>query len=211
QPGTTSYQKVWERTPPLQQPTHRALPETPLSTPPSENATFARQRNPVTPTSSSSAAASPASASLSTPRAGGCPSPLSNAVTSPPEPAVGVANSPTAACATSPGQPWRLRGDPPSNAAVACPPPPRRTSDHRRLTNTIAPHLIRPLPMISPPHPAIGRTEAAVTSTGFHAGDVPRRLARTPKGLLPRPRRGSAAAVRRLAPTTAREGLRGGL
>src|SRR5699024_8839358 len=80
-----------------------------------------------------------------------------------------------------------------------------------RLMNTIAPHLIRPLPMIFPLHPGIGRIEAAVTSTGFHAGDVLRRLARTPKDLLPRPRRVSAAAVRRLAPTTAREGLRGGL
>src|SRR5699024_1051329 len=37
------------------------------------------------------------------------------------------------------------------------------------------------------------------------------RLARTPIDLLPRPRRISAAAVRRLAPTTAREGVRGGL
>jgi glycerol-3-phosphate dehydrogenase len=80
-----------------------------------------------------------------------------------------------------------------------------------RLMNTIAPHLIRPLPMIFPLHPGIGRIEAAVTSTGFHAGDVLRRLARTPKDLLPRPRRVSAAAVRRLAPTTAPEGLRGGL
>src|SRR5699024_5271887 len=64
-----------------------------------------------------------------------------------------------------------------------------------RLMNTIAPHLIRPLPMIFPLHPGIGRIEAAVTSTGFHAGDVLRRLARTPKDLLPRPRRVSAAAV----------------
>src|SRR5699024_7705712 len=78
---------------------------------------FARQRKPVTPTSSSSAAASPASASPSTPRAGDCPSPSSNAVTSPPAPAVGVPNSPTAGCATSPGPTWRLRGNPPSNAA----------------------------------------------------------------------------------------------
>src|SRR5699024_1218822 len=103
QTGTTSYQKVWEWTPPLQQPTHRALPETPLSTPPSENATFARQRHPVTPTSSSAQAASPPSGSLRTPRVGGCPSPLSNAVPSPPAPAVAVPTSPTADCATSPG------------------------------------------------------------------------------------------------------------
>ncbi|UVI36240.1 glycerol-3-phosphate dehydrogenase/oxidase [Brevibacterium spongiae] len=80
-----------------------------------------------------------------------------------------------------------------------------------RLMNTIAPHLIRPMPMIFPLHPHIGRVEAAVTSTGFHAGDFLRMLARTPKDLLPHPRRVSADAVRKLAPTTATEGLRGGL
>ena len=80
-----------------------------------------------------------------------------------------------------------------------------------RLMNTIAPHLIRPLPMIFPLHPGIGRVEAAVTSAGFHAGNVLRLLARTPKELLPRPRRVSPAAVRKLAPTTAPDGLRGGL
>ncbi|WP_166828712.1 glycerol-3-phosphate dehydrogenase/oxidase [Brevibacterium limosum] len=80
-----------------------------------------------------------------------------------------------------------------------------------RLMNTIAPHLIRPLPMIFPLHPGIGRVEAAVTSAGFHAGDALRMLARTPKELLPHPRRISAAAVRRLAPTTDAAGLRGGL
>lgn len=80
-----------------------------------------------------------------------------------------------------------------------------------RLMNTIAPHLIRPLPMIFPLHPGIGRVEAAVTSTGFHAGDVLRMLARTPKELLPHPRRVSAETVRKLAPTTSTEGLRGGL
>src|SRR5699024_12261674 len=80
-----------------------------------------------------------------------------------------------------------------------------------RLMNTFAPHLVRPLPMLFPLHPGIGRMEAAVTSTGFHAGAVLRRLAHTPKDLLPRPRRVSEAAARRLAPTTSPEGLRGGL
>src|SRR5699024_10897466 len=117
QTGTTSYQKVWEWTPPLQQPTHRALPETPLSTPHSEHATFAQQRKPVTPTSSSSAAASPASASPSTRPPAVCPSPSSNAATSPRARAVGVPSSPTADCATSPRPTWRSHGNPPSNAA----------------------------------------------------------------------------------------------
>ncbi|GGC34783.1 glycerol-3-phosphate dehydrogenase 1 [Brevibacterium sediminis] len=80
-----------------------------------------------------------------------------------------------------------------------------------RLMNTIAPHLIRPLPMIFPLHPGVGRVEAAMTNTGFHAGDLLRMLARTPKELLPHPRRVSAAEVRQLAPTTATDGLRGGL
>lgn len=80
-----------------------------------------------------------------------------------------------------------------------------------RLMNTIAPHLIRPLPMIFPLHTRIGRIEAAVTSTGFRAGDVLRMFARTPKELLPHPRRVSPSVVRRLAPSTAADGLRGGL
>ncbi|SDR84161.1 glycerol-3-phosphate dehydrogenase [Brevibacterium siliguriense] len=80
-----------------------------------------------------------------------------------------------------------------------------------RLMKNIAPHLIRPLPMVFPLHPAIGRIEATVTSTGFHAGDVLRMLARTPKALLPHPRRISAASVHRFAPTTDPAGLRGGL
>lgn len=79
------------------------------------------------------------------------------------------------------------------------------------LMTRIAPHLIRPVRMVFPLHPGVGRIDAALTGSGFLAGDVLRRLARTPTSLLPRPSRISAEAVRRLAPATAATGLRGGL
>lgn len=79
------------------------------------------------------------------------------------------------------------------------------------LMGRIAPHLVKPVHMVFPLHAGIGRIDAAVTGTGFLAGDILRRLARTPASLLPRPSRISAGAVRRLAPATAAAGLRGGL
>lgn len=80
-----------------------------------------------------------------------------------------------------------------------------------RLMGRIAPHLIRPVPMIFPLHTDVSRLEAAMTGMGFIAGDLMRMLARTPKRLLPHPRRISAGAVRRLAPAASQQGLRGGL
>ena len=79
------------------------------------------------------------------------------------------------------------------------------------LMGKIAPHLVRPLQMVFPLHPGVSRIDATVTNTGFLAGDVLRRLARTPSSLLPHPSRVSAATVKQLAPATATTGLRGGL
>lgn len=80
-----------------------------------------------------------------------------------------------------------------------------------RLMGRIAPHLIRPLPLVMPLHSGVGRLDAAMFGIGFFAGDVLRRLARTPASLLPRPSRVSAAAVREQVPAADAEGLRGGL
>lgn len=75
------------------------------------------------------------------------------------------------------------------------------------MTRT-APHLTRALPQLVPLYSG---TSAALTLTGLHAGDVLRRLARTPSSLLPRPRRIPAAEALALAPGLRRTGLRGGL
>jgi glycerol-3-phosphate dehydrogenase len=75
------------------------------------------------------------------------------------------------------------------------------------MTRT-APHLTRALPQLVPLYSG---TSGALTLTGLHAGDVLRRLARTPSSLLPRPRRIPAAEALALAPGLRRAGLRGGL
>ena len=80
-----------------------------------------------------------------------------------------------------------------------------------RLMSRIAPHLIRPLPLVLPLHSGVGRLDAALFRLGFAAGDILRRLAHTPVSLLPRPSRVSAAAVREHVPAADAEGLRGGL
>ncbi|MDN6135005.1 MAG: glycerol-3-phosphate dehydrogenase/oxidase [Brevibacterium sp.] len=79
------------------------------------------------------------------------------------------------------------------------------------LMGQIAPHLIRPLQMLLPLHSGVSHVDATMLRAGFAAGDVLRMLARTPKSLLPRPSRVSAADVQQLAPATATAGLRGGL
>ena len=79
------------------------------------------------------------------------------------------------------------------------------------LMSRIAPHLIRPMQMIFPLHNGVSRFDAALTGTGFLAGDVLRMFAKTPKSLLPHPSRISTADVNQLAPATAKSGLRGGL
>ncbi|WP_446664486.1 glycerol-3-phosphate dehydrogenase/oxidase [Flexivirga sp. B27] len=79
------------------------------------------------------------------------------------------------------------------------------------LMTDIAPHLVRPLPMVLPLHEAIGRRTAAMLTSGFVAGDVLRMAARTPKATLPHPSRIAAHRVHDMVPATARTGLRGGL
>ncbi|MCE7008974.1 glycerol-3-phosphate dehydrogenase/oxidase [Kibdelosporangium philippinense] len=75
------------------------------------------------------------------------------------------------------------------------------------MTRT-APHLTRPLPQLIPLYEGVS---SALAMTGLYAGDLLRRIVRTPSGLLPRPRRIPAAEALALAPGLKREGLRGGL
>jgi glycerol-3-phosphate dehydrogenase len=79
------------------------------------------------------------------------------------------------------------------------------------LMTTVAPHLIRPLPQLIPLHDKVSAGNAGITMAGLVAGDVLRRVARTPTSLLPPPRRIPAAEAVALAPGLRRNGLRGGL
>ena len=79
------------------------------------------------------------------------------------------------------------------------------------LMTTTAPHLVHPLPTVVPLLPSIGRRQAALIRAGFTAGDALRISAHTPKSILPRARRVSAAEARQLATAIAADGLRGGL
>ncbi|MDY6807878.1 MAG: glycerol-3-phosphate dehydrogenase/oxidase [Actinomycetota bacterium] len=79
--------------------------------------------------------------------------------------------------------------------------------ERHHLMTTIAPHLIRPLAQVVPDFGA--RTAAAMIRTGVGAGDVLRRVARTPASVLPGPRRLSVTETLQLCPQTSRSGLRG--
>jgi glycerol-3-phosphate dehydrogenase len=76
---------------------------------------------------------------------------------------------------------------------------------------TVAPHLVRPLPFLIPLGGPIGPLTGGLSSLGVRAGDVLRRLAGSPSQALPRPRRVSAAEAMRLVPHLASRGLRGGI
>jgi glycerol-3-phosphate dehydrogenase len=79
------------------------------------------------------------------------------------------------------------------------------------LMTRTAPHLIRALPFVMPLTPLMSRSDAALAATGLRAGDLLRAAARTPRSVLPGPRRLSAVETLRLAPGLRPQGLRGGL
>jgi glycerol-3-phosphate dehydrogenase len=79
------------------------------------------------------------------------------------------------------------------------------------LIQTVAPHLVRPLPYLIPLDSAVGRGTAAKTLTGLWAADALRGAAGTSRRTLPRARRVSALEARRLAPALREPGLRGAL
>ncbi len=81
----------------------------------------------------------------------------------------------------------------------------------RAILLRTAPHLIAPLPMLTPLTDALAGPVAAGTMGVLRAGDAMRRLAGTPRSRLPNARRIDAPEARRLAPALAAAGLRGAL
>jgi glycerol-3-phosphate dehydrogenase len=79
------------------------------------------------------------------------------------------------------------------------------------LMGVTAPHLVRPLPMLTPVNDAMPRSRTAFTWGGLQAGDVLRRSAHTTARTLPRPRRLNATEALGLAPALRADTLRGGL
>ncbi len=79
------------------------------------------------------------------------------------------------------------------------------------LMRTIAPHLVRPLPFVTPLDGGMPAAKAAKTQVGLRIGDGLRIGARTSRRVLPPARRISALEARRLAPALAERGLRGAL
>ena len=79
------------------------------------------------------------------------------------------------------------------------------------LMGTIAPHLVRPLPFVTPLDGGMPAAKAVKTQIGLRIGDGLRIGARTSRRVLPPARRISALEARRLAPALAEPGLRGAL
>jgi glycerol-3-phosphate dehydrogenase len=79
------------------------------------------------------------------------------------------------------------------------------------LLRRIAPHLVRPMPMLLPLLPSVPPGAAAVARAGLGAADLLCRLAGTPRSVLPGPRRLTAVEAHQLAPAVRTAGLRGGL
>lgn len=79
------------------------------------------------------------------------------------------------------------------------------------LMTRTAPHLVSAQPFVLPLTPLVSRSQASLAWAGFRAGDVLRLAARTPRQVLPAPRRLSATEARHLAPSVRAAGLRGGL
>ncbi|GED96179.1 glycerol-3-phosphate dehydrogenase/oxidase [Gordonia crocea] len=80
-------------------------------------------------------------------------------------------------------------------------------AERHHLITTIAPHLIRPVRQVVPDYGGIGT--GVLVRAGFLAGDVLRRMARTPADVLPGPKRLSALETIAACPTVRRHGLRG--
>jgi len=78
------------------------------------------------------------------------------------------------------------------------------------IMGRIAPHLTRPLPMIYPWVPGVGRGSRALAGAGLAAADVLRRAAGTRRRTLPGPRRLTAAEAMVTVPALRRD-VSGGL
>ncbi|HSV41408.1 MAG TPA: glycerol-3-phosphate dehydrogenase/oxidase [Nocardioidaceae bacterium] len=79
------------------------------------------------------------------------------------------------------------------------------------LMTRTAPHLVRTLTTYIPLGPGMSRPQAGLARVGFWAGDALRLGARTPRSVLPRPRRVRRDEALALCPAVRPEGLRGAL
>ncbi|MFJ6665070.1 glycerol-3-phosphate dehydrogenase/oxidase [Streptomyces sp. NPDC091383] len=79
------------------------------------------------------------------------------------------------------------------------------------LMTRTAPHLVAAQPFVLPLTPMVSTAQASLAWAGLRAGDMLRLAARTPRQVLPSPRRLSATEARHLAPAVRGAGLRGGL
>lgn len=88
----------------------------------------------------------------------------------------------------------------------------RRSSVERGILMTrTAPHLVSAMPQLVPLLPEMSRVQRGLVRVGFQAGDLLRAFARTPRSVLPRPRRVGPAEAIAMAPTVRRDGLDGAL
>ena len=79
------------------------------------------------------------------------------------------------------------------------------------LMTRTAPHLTHAMPMVIPLTESVSKQQGALAMQGLRAGDLLRAAARTPRTLLPRPRRLSVEETVAMVPTVSRQGLRGAL
>lgn len=79
------------------------------------------------------------------------------------------------------------------------------------LMTRTAPHLLRALPMTFPFSRDLSATDALLVRAGARSADVLRIACRTPRSVLPRPRRLGVAETQRLVPGVRAEGLRGAM
>src|SRR5699024_10634486 len=79
------------------------------------------------------------------------------------------------------------------------------------IMRVTAPHLVRPLPMVIPVHRHTGVGRAILSRGGVSMGDLLRRAAGTPRGILPPPRNLNARQTLRLLPTVEPRDLVGGV
>ena len=79
------------------------------------------------------------------------------------------------------------------------------------LMRRIAPHLVRPLPMLMPVLPSMSPAAATGARGAMRAADLLRRIAGTPRSVLPAPRHLTAVETGQMAPALRRTGVRGGL
>ncbi|MEO8556691.1 MAG: glycerol-3-phosphate dehydrogenase/oxidase [Actinomycetota bacterium] len=83
--------------------------------------------------------------------------------------------------------------------------------ERRILMTRTAPHLVHALPMAMPLSVDLRPRDGLLVDTGQRFADILGMVARTPRRVLPRPRRISIAETTRLLPGVRHDGLRGGL